>query len=45
MAIGAILGALAFSFVVGRRRARQLARIADRLAQIGVASSATRTAC
>jgi two-component system cell cycle response regulator len=39
LAIGAILGALAFSFVVGRRRARQLAHIADRLAQIGVASS------
>ena len=31
--LGAILGALAFSFVIGRRRARQVARLADRLAQ------------
>jgi len=33
LALGAVLGALAFSFVVGRRRARQVARLADRLAQ------------
>jgi two-component system cell cycle response regulator len=33
VAAGAILGALAFSFVVGRRRAHQVARLADRLAQ------------
>ena len=31
--LGAILGALAFSFVIGRRRARQVAHLADRLAQ------------
>lgn len=34
--IGAILGALAFSLIVGRHRARTLARIADRLAQVDV---------
>jgi diguanylate cyclase (GGDEF)-like protein len=34
--LGAILGALAFSLVVGRRRARNLARLADRLAHTGV---------
>jgi diguanylate cyclase (GGDEF)-like protein len=34
--VGAILGALMFSLVVGRRRARQLARLTDRLAQAGV---------
>jgi diguanylate cyclase (GGDEF)-like protein len=33
LALGAVLGALAFSFVVGRRRARAVARLADRLAQ------------
>jgi diguanylate cyclase (GGDEF)-like protein len=33
LVIGAILGALAFSLVVGRRRARSLARLADRLAR------------
>jgi diguanylate cyclase (GGDEF)-like protein len=33
VATGAILGALAFSLVVGRRRAHQVARLADRLAQ------------
>ncbi|MCI0346017.1 MAG: diguanylate cyclase, partial [Chloroflexi bacterium] len=38
LALGATLGALAFSFVVGRRRARQLARVADRMAQAGMAS-------
>ena len=38
MAIGAILGALAFSFVVGRRRARRLAKLADGLARAGLAS-------
>lgn len=32
VAIGAVLGALVFSVVVGRYRARQLARLADRLA-------------
>ncbi len=34
--VGAILGALLFSLVVGRHRARQLARLTDRLAQAGV---------
>jgi len=38
VAVGAILGALAFSLVVGRSRARQLARLADRLALAGLAS-------
>ena len=36
--LGTILGALAFSLIVGRRRARQLARIADRLARAGIAA-------
>jgi diguanylate cyclase (GGDEF)-like protein len=31
--LGAVLGALAFSYIIGRRRARQVARLADRLAQ------------
>ena len=34
--VGAILGALAFSLIVGRHRARKLARLTDRLAQAGV---------
>jgi diguanylate cyclase (GGDEF)-like protein len=34
LVIGSILGALAVSLVVGRRRARLVARIADRLAQV-----------
>jgi diguanylate cyclase (GGDEF)-like protein len=38
LVVGAILGALAFSLVVGRRRARQLARLADRLANAGLAT-------
>ena len=38
VALGAILGALLFSLVVGRHRARQLARLTDRLAQAGVTS-------
>jgi two-component system, cell cycle response regulator len=33
LALGAVLGALIFSFVIGRRRTRQIARLADRLAQ------------
>ena len=33
LALGAVVGALVFSFVIGRRRTRQLARLADRLAQ------------
>jgi diguanylate cyclase (GGDEF)-like protein len=33
IALGAVVGALTFSFVVGRRRSRQIARLADRLAQ------------
>jgi|GEM_PF-3083988 diguanylate cyclase (GGDEF) domain len=33
IAFGAVLGALFFSLVIGRRRARQLARLTDRLAQ------------
>ena len=36
LVLGGILGALAFSLVVGRHRARSLARIADRLAQTDV---------
>jgi diguanylate cyclase (GGDEF)-like protein len=32
LALGAVLGALSFSFLVGRHRARQVARLADRLA-------------
>ena len=39
IAFGAVLGALAFSFVVGRRRARQLARMTDRLARATDAAS------
>jgi diguanylate cyclase (GGDEF)-like protein len=38
VAIGAIIGALAFSLVVGRHRARQLARLTDRLANAGLTS-------
>jgi len=38
--LGAILGALAFSLVIGRRRARQVARLADRLAQAANPGSA-----
>jgi diguanylate cyclase (GGDEF)-like protein len=33
LASGAVIGALLFSLVIGRHRARQLARLADRLAQ------------
>ena len=33
LALGSVLGALAFSFVIGRRRTRQVARLADRLAR------------
>ena len=33
LALGAVIGALAFSFIIGRRRTRQIARLADRLAQ------------
>ena len=33
MALGAVIGALVFSFVIGRHRTRQLARLADQLAQ------------
>jgi len=33
LALGAVVGALVFSFVIGRHRTRQLARLADRLAQ------------
>jgi diguanylate cyclase (GGDEF)-like protein len=33
LALGAVIGALTFSFVIGRRRTRQIARLADRLAQ------------
>jgi diguanylate cyclase (GGDEF)-like protein len=43
VAFGAILGALAFSFVIGRRRARQLARLTDRLAQATTGEQATPT--
>jgi diguanylate cyclase (GGDEF)-like protein len=39
LAIGFILGALTFSYVVGRRRARSLARIADQLARAGLTST------
>jgi diguanylate cyclase (GGDEF)-like protein len=39
--IGALIGALTFSLIVGRYRARQLARLADRLANVtGEAASA-----
>ena len=37
-ALGFILGALAFSYVVGRRRARMVAGVADQLARAGLAS-------
>jgi diguanylate cyclase (GGDEF)-like protein len=40
IAFGAVLGALAFSLVIGRRRARQLARLTDRLAQAADAGHA-----
>ena len=42
--LGAILGALVFSFVIGRRRAHQLARLTDRLARAtdGMPSSTIR---
>ena len=33
LALGAVIGALVFSFVIGRHRTRQIARLADRLAQ------------
>jgi diguanylate cyclase (GGDEF)-like protein len=33
LALGAVVGALVFSSVIGRHRSRQLARLADRLAQ------------
>jgi len=33
VALGIVLGALAFSFIIGRHRTRQLARLADQLAQ------------
>src|SRR4051812_34181847 len=33
LALGIVVGALGFSFVIGRRRARKLAGLADRLAQ------------
>jgi diguanylate cyclase (GGDEF)-like protein len=36
--LGFILGALTFSYVVGRRRARRLAKVADQLARAGLAS-------
>ncbi len=39
LAIGFILGALTFSYVVGRRRGRSVARIADQLARAGLTSS------
>ena len=38
LASGFILGALTFSYVIGRRRARSLANAADQLAQAGLAS-------
>ncbi|HXG25455.1 MAG TPA: diguanylate cyclase [Candidatus Binatia bacterium] len=38
LGIGFVLGALAFSLLVGRERARALARIADRLARPGAGS-------
>jgi diguanylate cyclase (GGDEF)-like protein len=43
VAFGAVFGALAFSLVVGRRRARHLARLTDRLARAtdGVAASSS----
>ena len=39
ISFGAALGALLFSLVIGRRRAHQLARLADRLAQATDASA------
>ncbi len=36
LAVGFILGALTFSYVVGRRRARAVARVADQLARAGL---------
>jgi diguanylate cyclase (GGDEF)-like protein len=38
MAVGFVLGALAFSLTVGRERARTLAKVADQLAREGLAS-------
>jgi diguanylate cyclase (GGDEF)-like protein len=38
LVLGFILGALAFSYVVGRRRARMVAKVADQLARAGLAS-------
>ena len=38
LALGFILGALTFSYVVGRRRARMVASVADQLARAGLAS-------
>ena len=38
LAVGFILGALAFSYLVGRRRARIVANVANQLAQAGLAS-------
>jgi diguanylate cyclase (GGDEF)-like protein len=38
LAVGFILGALTFSYVVGRRRARVVASVADQLARAGLAS-------
>ena len=38
LALGFILGALTFSYVVGRRRARMVAKVADQLARAGLAS-------
>ena len=43
LASGAVIGALVFSLVVGRRRARQLARLTDRLAQATEGGSAPST--
>ena len=37
LAVGFVLGALTFSFLVGRRRARMVAKLADQLAQVGLA--------
>ena len=38
LAIGFLLGALAFSYLVGRRRARSVANVANQLARAGLAS-------
>ncbi|MEO8273112.1 MAG: diguanylate cyclase [Chloroflexota bacterium] len=43
VALGAVLGALVFSLVVGRHRARQLARLTDRLAQAADAGRTSAT--